>query len=283
MNSIMPRHNESNNIEMSAKSNLAYWITLINEQFHKKDYRHARDLILQGLANFPNHPLLLDRLFIVDQRWSLPIAGGRVHLTIPGESDFSFLQQCYANEEFMEQLLPMGRKKQSSESIMFVLRNNEFSVAQSKTMHWIIRKEESIDAPQVLSNNYLKPIGLASLVDIQIAHRRAELLIGIPDYGDRQRASLITMLLILNFAFNQIGLHKLTSLVLSNNPHSQKSTAAIGFIQEGFRRHHLRDPKSRLWLDCYENGMVEDSFRESPVIARLSKRLLGRDITLQSL
>lgn len=279
----MPRHNESNNIEMSAKSNLAYWITLINEQFHKKDYRHARDLILQGLANFPNHPLLLDRLFIVDQRWSLPIAGGRVHLTIPGESDFSFLQQCYANEEFMEQLLPMGRKKQSSESIMFVLRHNEFSVAQSKTMHWIIRKEEQVDKTQLLSNNHLKPIGLASLVDIQIAHRRAELLIGIPDYGDRQRASLITMLLILNFSFNQIGLHKLTSLVLSNNPHSQKSTAAIGFIQEGFRRHHLRDPKSRLWLDCYENGLVEDSFRESPVIARLSKRLLGRDITLQSL
>lgn len=268
---------------MPEKSNLTDWVALINEQFHKKDYRHARDLILQGLVNFPNHPLLLDRLFIVDQCWNLPIASSRVHLTIPGESDFSFLQQCYANEEFMEQLLPMGRKKQSPESIMFLLRHNEFSVAQSKTIHWIIRKEERADKPQVLSNNNLKPIGLASLVDIQIAHRRAELLIGIPNYEDRQRASLITMLLILDFAFNQIGLHKLTSLVLANNPHSQKSTEAIGFIQEGLRRHHLRDPKSRLWLDCYENGLVEDSFRENPVIARLSKRLLGRDITLPRL
>ena len=283
MGSIMPVHNEFDNIELSVKSNLANWIILINEQFHKKDYRHARDLILQGLVNFPSHPLLLDRLFIVDQRWSLPIAGSRVHLTIPEESDFSFLQQCYANEEFMGQLLPMGRKNQSAESILFALRHSEFSVAQSKTMHWIIRKEEHTDTPKIFSNNTLKPIGLASLVDIQIAHRRAELLVGIPDYGDRQRASLITMLLILNFAFNQIGLHKLTSLVLSNNPHSQKSTEAIGFIQEGFRRHHLRDPKSRLWLDCYENGLVEDSFRENSVIARLSKRFLGRDITLQNL
>lgn len=281
MDHFMAIHNEYNNIDLLSKPNLAYWITLINEQFLKKDYQHARNLILQGLVNFPSHPLLLDRLFIVDQRWSLPIASSRVHLTIPEESDFSFLQQCYANEEFMGQLLPMGRKNQSAESILFALRHSEFSVAQSKTMHWIIRKVERVDKPQVFSSSNLKPIGLASLVDIQIAHRRAELLIGIPDHGDRQRASLITMLLILNFAFNQIGLHKLTSLVLSNNPHSQKSTEAIGFIQEGFRRHHLRDPKSRLWLDCYENGLVEDSFRENPVIARLSKRFLGRDITLQ--
>ncbi len=275
----MSRHDEPNSGEISEKSNLAHWITLINAQFQKKDYRYARDLILQGLTNFPDHPQLLDRLFIVDQRWSLPIAGNKYYLTIPEESDFSFLQQCYANEAFMEQLLPMGRKNQSPESILFALRHSEFSVAQSKTMHWVIRKEERIDATQVPSNTQLKPIGLASLMDIQIAHRRAELLVGIPDNNDRQRASAIAMLLILDFAFNQIGLHKLTSLVLANNPHSQKSTVAIGFTQEGLRRHHLRDPKSRLWLDCYENGLVEDSFRKNPVIARVSKRLLGRDIT----
>lgn len=183
----------------------------------------------------------------------------------------------------MEQFLPMGRKKQSTESILAALRNNEFPVAQSRTMHRIIKKEECADQLQTsLNNSGLKPIGLASLVDIQIAHRRAELLIGIPDNDDRQRVSGVTMLLILDFAFNQIGLHKLTSLVMANNPHSQKSTEAIGFIREGLRRHHLRDPKSRAWVDCYENGLVEDSFRANPVIARVSKRLLGRDITLQN-
>ena len=64
-------------------SNPAYWINIIDEQFRKKNYRHARDFILKALTNFPNHPLLLDRLFIVDQRWNLPIAGNKIHLVIP--------------------------------------------------------------------------------------------------------------------------------------------------------------------------------------------------------
>lgn len=265
---------------MSVKLNLDYWITLIDEKFREKSYQAARDFILQGLVNFPNHSILLDRLFIVDQRWSSPIAGNSIHLTIPGESDLPFLQQCFANEEFMEQLLPMGRRNQSTESMLFALRHNEFAVAQSRTVHWIIKKDERIDQSQGSLISSLKPIGLASLVDIQIAHRRAELLIGIPNQDDRkQAAAVVGTLLILDFAFNQIGLHKLTTKVIANNQHSQKSTTSIGFFQEGLRRQHLRDPKSREWLDCYENGLVADEFRESAVIARLSRRLLGRDIT----
>lgn len=277
----MPGLEALNITEMPTKKrNLTDWLALVDEQFRHKDFKRARDLILQGLATFPNQHSLLDRLFIVDQRWNLPLSSNRIHLSIPCENDFSFLQQCYENESFMEQLLPMGRKKQSPESILYALRHNEFSVAQSKTMHWIIKKEEESIESQSSSRCGSKPVGLASLIDIQIAHRRAELLIGIPSEKDRSQVSGIVMLLILDFAFNQIGLHKLTSMVIANNQHSQRSTVAIGFSQEGMRRQHLRDPKSREWLDCYENGLVEDSFRANPVIARVSKRLLGRDITL---
>lgn len=265
---------------MSVKPNLDYWITLIDEKFREKNYKAARDFILQGLVSFPDQSILLDRLFIVDQRWCLPIAGNKIHLAIPGESDLPYLQQCFSDTEFMEQFLPMGRKNQSAESLLLALRRNEFPVAQSRTVHWIIKKDERVDQLQESLVSSLKPIGLASLVDIQIAHRRAELLIGIPNQNDRKQASaVIGTLLILDFAFNQIGLHKLTTMVIASNQHSQKSTTSIGFFQEGLRRQYLRDPKSRQWLDCYENGLVEDEFRESAVIARLSRRLLGRDIT----
>ncbi|MCE7913076.1 MAG: N-acetyltransferase [Nitrosomonas sp. PRO4] len=276
----MSQLEELNSARMPTKPSAAEeWLSLVDEQFRKKDFKHARDVVLQGLKNFPNHPHLLDRLFIVDQRWDTPISGHKVHLTIPAEDDFPFLQQCYANDPFMEQLLPMGRKKQTPESIRFALQHREFSVAQSRTLHWIIKKEACADAPPCTSNTHLMPIGLASLIDIQIAHRRAELLVGIPGLQDRKKTSAISMLLILDFAFNRIGLHKLTSTVIASNQHSQKSTLAAGFCQEGLRRQHLRDPKSRTWLDCYENGLVEDHFRDSPVIARMSQRLLGRDIT----
>lgn len=263
----------------SQKWSLTDLVTLIDDQLRGKDFKRARELILQGLIFFPDQHALLDRLFIVDARWNMPLFSNRIHLSLPGEDDFSFLQQCYENTSFMEQLLPMGRRKQNPASLLQALRHNEFSVAQSKTMHWIIKKEvKSIEHPSSSPVEF-KPVGLASLIDIQIAHRRAELLVGFPDVGGRNKVSAIVMLLIFDFAFNQIGLHKLVSTVLANNQHSQRSTIAIGFSQEGLRRQHLRDPKTREWLDCYENGLVADSFRANPVIARLSKRLLGRDIT----
>lgn len=106
----MPKLNEQNSAGASTKEKLIDSITLIDEQLRKKNFSFARDSILQALIKFPSHPLLLDKLFIVDQRWNEPIVSGRFHLTVPSESDFSFLQQCYANEVFMEQLLPMGRR-----------------------------------------------------------------------------------------------------------------------------------------------------------------------------
>ncbi len=266
---------------MPPKWNVNQWLTMIDEQFRKQDFRQARNLILQALAIFPDIAVFRDRLLMVDSHWSKPITCRGIHLVIPSESDFSFLQQCYDDEAFMQQLLPMGRKKQSAEAILQALRQSEFSVAHYRSMHRIIKKEVCSDSASFSSQNNLKPIGLASLVDIQIAHRRAELLVGIPDQAERQRSTGVTMMLIMDLAFNQIGLHKLTSLVLANNPHSQRSTVAIGFTQEGLRRRHLRDPQTRRWLDCYENGIIADDFYHNPVIARVSKRLIGRDITVK--
>ncbi|GKS69455.1 hypothetical protein W03_14590 [Nitrosomonas sp. PY1] len=277
----MSKSHTQNVSETQPKSNAIEWLALIDEQFRKQDYHQARNLILKALLIFPNYAVLLDRLLMVDPHWSKPIVSRGIHLAIPTESDFSFLQQCYDNEAFMQQLLPMGRKKQSAEAILHALKKSEFSVAHYRSMHRIIKKAVCSNLEQPLAQFNLKPIGLASLVDIQIAHRRAELLIGIPDQAERQRATAVVMMLIMDLSFNQIGLHKLTSLVLANNPHSQRSTVAIGFTQEGLRRQHLCDPQTRQWMDCYENGIVADDFYHNPVIARISRRLIGRNITVK--
>ena len=126
-------------------------------------------------------------LLMVDSRWSEPFACRGIHLVTSSEKDFTYLQQCYADEAFMQQLLPIGRRKQSNEAIL-----------------------------QALKQSNLKSIGLVSLVDIQIAYRRAELFVGIPDQYERQRATSVVVMLIMDLAFNQIGLHKLTSFVLAN-------------------------------------------------------------------
>ncbi|MBK7352973.1 MAG: hypothetical protein IPI97_06380 [Nitrosomonas sp.] len=263
---------------------LISWINAIDELFSQKNYKRAYELIQIALADFKDHPRLLDRWFIVNEKWNLPLISGKFHLLIPEEGDFQFLQQCYGNNDFMEQFLPMGRKNQSNEAIFNALKHNKFPVAQFRAMHRIIKKNQAIDQTEPGSQyrENLKSIGLVSLIDIQIAHRRAELLMGFPNESDRQFASSVVMLLIFDFAFNQIGLQKLTSLVLANNTHSQRSTEAIGFLREGFKKKHFRHPKSYEWLDCYENGLNEENFRTNSTIARISERILKRNITLNN-
>ena len=272
------------NSKRPTKQSLAFWIKAIDELFKQKNFLRAHDLIQLALTDFWNHPGLLDRLFIVDRQWNLPLISNKIHLLIPETNDFQFLQQCYGNNHFMEQFLPMGRKSQSNEAILNTLKHNKFPVAQCRAMHRIIKKSQAIDQGESSSQycENLKPIGLVSLVNIQIAHRRAELLMGFPNESDRQFVSSVVILLIFDFAFNRIGLQKLTSLVLANNTHSQRSTEAIGFLREGFKKKHFRHPKSREWLDCYENGLIEEDFRANPIIARLSERVLKRNITLNS-
>lgn len=277
----MQNPNALNVSEARLKWSERQWLSAVDEQFRKKDYYQARNLILQALPIFPDYAVFRDRLLMVDSYWSEPLSSRSTHLVTPDEHDFSYLQRCYADEGFMQQLLPMGRKKQSAEAMMYALKQSEFSVVHYRSMHRIIKKEVYSIPEQPLSQYDLKSIGLVSLVDIQIAHRRAELLVGIPDQNERQRVTVVVMMLIMDLAFNKIGLHKLTSLVLANNAHSQRSTVAIGFVQEGLRRQHLCDPQTRQWLDCYENGIVVDDFRHNSTIARLSKRLLGRDITVK--
>ncbi|HRB32609.1 MAG TPA: hypothetical protein PLP93_05500 [Nitrosomonas sp.] len=155
-------------------------------------------------------------LLMVDSRWSEPFACRGIHLVTSSEKDFTYLQQCYADEAFMQQLLPIGRRKQSNEAILQALKQSEFSVAHYRSMHRVIKKEVCSNSELPSSQSNLKSIGLVSLVDIQIAYRRAELFVGIPDQYERQRATSVVVMLIMDLAFNQIGLHKLTSFVLAN-------------------------------------------------------------------
>jgi diamine N-acetyltransferase len=140
---------------------------------------------------------------------------------------------------------------------------------QTKSVDWIIYRKNSS-----------QPAGIANLADINLAHRRAEFLIGLPDPEDRTRGiALEATLLILDYVFNRIKLNKLTTNVYAGNFFSQKNTLALGFTQESFLREHLVDPVHGNFLDVYGNGMTARDFRSNSRISKLSSRLLGRDIT----
>lgn len=124
------------------------------------------------------------------------------------------------------------------------------------------------------------PLGVVCLADYSALHRRAELLIGIFDENYRHASyGLEACLLIGDLAFNCYSLHRLYAYSYEYNHYAQKLMIAGGFDREGIMRSHVYDREAQQFVDLHIYGMTVDQFRQNQRLARLSLRLVGRDIT----
>lgn len=207
----------------------------------------------------------------VDPIWLEPLDGKQLYLRRYREEDAAYLHQCYQNFTFMAQYNHYIPRHQHLDDLAAKLRHaHDMHPCQLKTVDWVILKKNSG-----------QPVGIANLVEIQFVHRRAEFLIGLPNPADHARGTgLEATLLILDYAFNRVGLNKLTTFVYGDNDSSQQNTLALGFIQESYLREQIVESASEKFLDLYGNGMTLGDFRTNTRLPKLSQRLLGRDITL---
>ncbi|MBX9917038.1 MAG: GNAT family N-acetyltransferase [Nitrosomonas sp.] len=180
------------------------------------------------------------------------------------------MRYCHQNNDFMtlyNQYIP--RHQSVGELAAKLHQTQALHPCQTKSVDWVIFRK-----------NTGQPAGIANLVDINLSHRRAEFLIGLPDSEDRTRGiALEATLLVLDYVFNQVKLNKLIAHVYAHNTFSQKNIVALGFTQESYLREHLVDTHGNL-LDVYGNGMTMRDFHSNPRISKLSIRTLGRDITV---
>ncbi len=235
----------------------------------QKAYAAAEQCFRTALSIQPDFEQAEQNLQQVDPIWLAPLRGKKVTLRRFCTDDVDYLQQCYQNPEFMRRyhrLMPIL----SGEALVTKLKENEQQhPSQLNAISWVI-----------LSKGGLQLIGIANLVEIQLPHRRAELLIGLPNPADRNTGiGTEATLLVPDFAFNAIHLNKVISFVYNDNALSQKNTLALGFSQEGVLKQHLRDANTKRYIDLHSNAMTQGEFRDNARLAKLSKRLLGRDIT----
>ena len=131
----------------------------------------------------------------------------------------------------------------------------------------------------VAGTNFSKA-GFASLSAIDAAQSQAEFMLGIVEQEQiKTGIALEASLLVLDYAFNHEGLHKLCSFVYGNNPLAQKNTLALGFKNDGVLEKHLQLQTSLDFLDVYQNSLLQEQFRNNRRLSRLSSRLLGVDVT----
>lgn len=241
----------------------------------------ARQVLAEAAPRFPRAVALQDLAVLLHPAWQALQVGHRVQLRVPTQADAPFVARCFQDDAFMALFHPTAPRQRSAEAIGRALAAASTGMPRFKAQHWVVERitpsasAGSLPAVQATT----EPIGLISVVDLVLTHRRAEMLIGMPHTAHRG-VGLATeaALLALDVCFNQVGLNKLTTLVLANNPHSQRSTLALGFEQEGLRKAHFREPGTGEFIDCFENGLTQADFWQNTRLARLSQRLLGRDV-----
>lgn len=194
--------------------------------------------------------------------WREPLVGKNLTLLRIEDKHKNFLLKTRQDKEFQHHYNLFA--KDSEETIIKEIEIAKKLPLDIKKIEWIIEKNG-------------KAIGIATLADLNMHNNTAELLFGFP--GKKTiRDPLEAILLILEFAFCKIKLHKLTSYVYSDNEKAQKNTINIGFKKEGFLESHIYDIKSNKRLSLFVNGYLASSFFENTKLLKKTQKIIGRDL-----
>lgn len=138
------------------------------------------------------------------------------------------------------------------------------SVAQMKKKLEAIEKEVEEDKNQFYFTLRLRSddrlIGFAQIYWIEWSHGNGWLRLAIGDAQDRGRGYGTDALhLLMNYAFNELNLHRLTAVVMEDNPRALKFFLANGFIQEVRRRQAIQRDDRR-W-DVIHLGLLKSEWQ----------------------
>ncbi|MCK5831087.1 MAG: GNAT family N-acetyltransferase [Methylococcales bacterium] len=205
------------------------------------------------------------------------LEGRRILLEAVKPDHAEFLARTYKLDDFMDCYRLAQDRSLNVEDIRTRLENEkDISPQQLKCIEWVIKLRSNSGKEEA--------IGIASLADYQVAHNRAELLVGINDPKYRNSGlGIEATLLILEYAFQQISLHKVVIFVYSFNQIAQDTSLHLGFQQEGFLRDHYFNHRDGHFIGLYQSSFLASDFYKNIKVSRWSKRLLGRDITLKKL
>lgn len=203
-----------------------------------------------------------------------PIVGRRLSLLPFTGAHARFIQHAFTSRRFTRR---MGRTWAAPGTLAALVdqleRHQAAPLASRTALEWVVTDRSSQQA-----------LGVAVLTDLLWANSRAEFALGfIEPANSLSPLALEAALLTLDAAFNHARLKKVLSFVYHDNPRAQENTLSLGFCQEGFVRDQMYDENEQQWLSLFMNAMLESEFRSNQRLARLSRKLLGRDITLDPL
>lgn len=197
----------------------------------------------------------------------LPLVGKTVVLRRHAAEDAAFIQSCYNDAEFSHLVNLNWPTLLSGDSIAAGIAHDAREPDYLKgQLEWVIHRRAAAG---------LEPIGLAALIEPWSGNRSAEFLLGIKDsQTGSYRPAVEASLLLLDLAFDQLGLERLNSFCYLHNRKALENTLSLGFTQEGILRNYIYDNRDKTFLSVYLSSILAADYRNNARLKKLAARLL---------
>lgn len=220
------------------------------------DFEQAYQLICQTALS---EPTLAPWLWMHDPRLWQELTSTRCTLTRRSGQDAEWMYELWHNAAFMRQFHRMAKRLPDDRQALHQLLDEERAalVAENGALHWVIR------------NSTNETVGLLSILDINIQHRRGELLLGV--VPGQWGVGPAAVCMAAQFFFGVLKFHKLVALVHEDNRLSMKTAMSLGFQLEGRLQDHFCDPTTGQFSALLALGL-----RHSELLGGKDHRLIGR-------
>jgi RimJ/RimL family protein N-acetyltransferase len=128
--------------------------------------------------------------------------------------------------------------------------------------NWIIRSEQAGELNFIMEYRG-EPVGMIALLDLKQIHKNAQmgrLLIGEPEKVGNAPVAFEADLLLCDYAFDTLGLHKIYGDVLEDNVAMLRTRLYLGYKKDGLLRDHSN------YNGVYKNttavSLLEDEYRQ---------------------
>lgn len=128
--------------------------------------------------------------------------------------------------------------------------------------NWIVAREKAGDLNFIIEYQQL-PVGMIALHDISTTHRNAiigRLLIGEQSIVGNAPVSFEAEVLLLDYAFETLGLHKIAGDVREDNKGVIKLRSYLGYHQDGILRDYIYD--NGQYISGIMVSILENEYRE---------------------
>jgi RimJ/RimL family protein N-acetyltransferase len=191
------------------------------------------------------------------------LEGRKVILRTLEETDAEILQKWYMDKEFRQAY--DAYESVELETIKEEIRRSKGGIYDPRLTNLPFL---------VLRHRDRKPIGICCLRDIDRLNGHAELLLGIGEKDMRLSGyGLDLLIVLLDFAYYDIGLRKTYMRVLESQPYGLQNALKFGYKPEG----HLRDQAfvDGQYVNMFFLGLLRSEYERLSIVAKWKRRAAG--------